>query len=398
LPSEEYIVIRGSGSISPLGYHKAAVMTAYRSGKPGFQVKEFKEILTPVGALPTEAEIALQQLVNEKKAYQSLDRSVLMAMLASRQAVIEADWAGLSGIAVNIGSSRGATGLFEQYYQEFMQKGTVPAHTSPLTTLGNISSWVAQDLNLSGPSISHSVTCSTGLQALANGLAWLKAGMADKFIAGASEAPLTPFTIAQMKAIGIYATNTQLTYPCRPLNHEKHNTFVLGEGAAVFALEKVNRNQLKINNPKPVIVEAIGFGFEPISSKTGISKEGDNFRLAMTDALQKAITPEPVDLVIMHAPGTVVGDSAEWQALNAVFKEAMPVITSSKWLTGHTLGASSCLSVAYALQIFDNQKILSFPYLTFIRNKHEAKKIKKIMIMAAGFGGNAAAILLSRPD
>lgn len=349
-----------------------------------------------MGALSQESEAALNQLAHEKKAYQTIDRSVLMAIHAGRQAVAEAGWTNQSDITINLGSSRGATGLFEQYLQEFQQTGTVPPLASPVTTLGNISSWLAQDLGVSGPTISHSVTCSTGLQAIANGFAWLKSGMADKFLAGASEAPLTPFTIAQMKAIGIYSADIDNPYPCRPHNAERKNTFVLGEGAAVFALEKIAETDLTREEVKPIIIESIGFGFETITSKTGISKEGLHFQLAIRDAIKKAAHTAPIDLVIMHAPGTVAGDSAELRALEAVFKEtSMPIIASSKWLTGHTLGAAACLSLEYALHLLKSQSYLPFPYPTHLI-PHSAKPIQRILITAAGFGGNAAAIIVSR--
>ncbi|HSI90742.1 MAG TPA: beta-ketoacyl synthase N-terminal-like domain-containing protein, partial [Adhaeribacter sp.] len=184
--------------------------------------------------------------------------------------------------------------------------------SSPTTTLGNLASWVAQDLAVSGPVISHSITCSTALQAIANGFAWLKAGMAEKFLAGGTEAPLTPFTIAQMNALKIYAETLQPEkFPCQPHNPEKRNTFVLGEGAAVFALEMLPFSALKLRPEKPVILEGVGFGTETIGSKTGISEEGLHFQKAMQNALKSTGSDEPIDLVIMHAPGTAAGDAAE---------------------------------------------------------------------------------------
>ena len=93
--------------------------------------------------------------------------------------------------------------MFESHFQEFLETGIANTLASPTTTLGNISSWVAHDLQTAGPELSHSITCSTGLHAVLNGVAWLKAGMADAFLVGGSEAPLTPFTLAQMKAMKI---------------------------------------------------------------------------------------------------------------------------------------------------------------------------------------------------
>lgn len=392
----EPIIIRGYGSISPLGHDRASVFNSYQQGRTSFQIRDFNGVATQVGALAPEGEAALAQLAQEKKAYQTVDRCVLMAIHAGRQALAEAGWSDHSGLVINMGSSRGATGLFEQHLQEFQTTGAVSSHTSPVTTLGNISSWVAQDIGATGPTISHSVTCSTGIQALANGFAWLKSGMARTFLAGASEAPLTPFTIAQMKAIGIYATDVQTPYPCRPHNAEKRNTFVLGEGAAVFALEKITKEALQRDTTKPIVIESIGFGFEAITSKTGISKEGDHFQLAIRNALEKANSSAPIDLVIMHAPGTVSGDSAEWRALENVFgAESIPAIASAKWLTGHTLGASACLSLEYALYILRHQDVMPFPYSTHIPLGHP-KPIKRILLTAAGFGGNASAIIVSQ--
>ncbi len=386
---ENVIVIRGHGVISVSGHDKPSVFESYWSGIAKFHWDEHV-----TGALQTGSATLLEQISDENKAFRGVDRSVLMAIYAARQAIETAGWKGDKGVGVNIGSSRGATALFEHAIAEFQVKGTVPASTSPATTLGNISSWVAQDLNASGPLISHSVTCSTGLQAIANGFAWLRSGMADKFLVGASEAPLTPFTLAQMKALGIYSVETDTSYPCRPLNAEQKNTFVLGEGAALFALEKIDRADYK-KGLGQIIIESVGFGFEQIKSKTGISKEGLAFKVAMQNAIDKAPDKSPIDLIILHAPGTVAGDAAELVAIESVFKNSeMPVLCSQKWMTGHTLGASACLSLDYAIYILKTQHYLTFPYSALVDTARN-RPIKRILINAAGFGGNAAAIIVS---
>ncbi|MEJ6981241.1 beta-ketoacyl synthase N-terminal-like domain-containing protein [Pedobacter sp. P351] len=389
---ENFIAIKGYGSISALGHDLETIRKSYQSGKANFQLLNN----APIGSLQKEGSVLLEQLITDNKIYKGLDRSVLMAIYASRKAVQNAGWPDEDNICVNIGSSRGATALVEQYLKEFNEYGTVSAVTSPLTTLGNISSWVAQDLNATGPAISHSVTCSTGLQAIANGFAWLKSGMAKRFLAGASEAPLTPFTIAQMKALGIYSDDNTTSYPCRPLNEQKQNTFVLGEGAGIFALEMLNKDELLSDKSEPIIIESIGFGFENIKSKTGISKEGQNFTMAIKNALNKSLCSMPVDLIIMHAPGTVAGDYAELNAIQEVFKiTGIPAITSSKWMTGHTLGASACLSLDYAIHILKTQSYLEFPYPVSQIAYQNKKSINRILVTAAGFGGNAAALIVS---
>lgn len=320
-----------------------------------------------------------------------------MAIYTARQAAEQAGW--VTGdhtpdhdLAVNLGSSRGATGLFEQHYSIYQNTATVSPSSSPTTTLGNVSSWAAHAVNAGGAQISHSITCSTALMAVANGVAWLKAGMARRFLAGGTEAPLTPFTLAQMKAVGIYSDLHDNPYPCQPYGTLKQNTFVLGEGAAVLALEQVGTRHLKAGD---IVVEAVGFGFESIKSKTGISAEGINFQQAMKQALAQLPSNNcKVDLIVTHTPGTVAGDSAEMAAIQATFEHHKPSLTTNKWMLGHTLGASGALSIAFALEVFKQQKFTALPYPSKIETNSPSRPIKRIMVNAAGFGGNAACLVL----
>ncbi|MBC5775060.1 beta-ketoacyl-ACP reductase [Pontibacter sp. KCTC 32443] len=394
---KEYIVIKGCGAISPLGSNPGDIAQAYTSGIPAFKTTFHQEQPTPVAVLPEKAEHQLQDLLKQNPNYKHLDKSVLMAVFAARQAAEQAGWLqeGFTDhdLGVNIGSSRGATGLFEQHLDTFQQR-QLTASASPTTTLGNLSSWVAHAVNAGGAQISHSITCSTALMAVANAAAWLKAGMAKRFLAGGTEAPLTDFTIAQMKAIGIYSKLHNHTYPCQPYAMVKQNTFVLGEGAAVLALEL---EPASIITPGTIVIEAIGLGFESIKSKTGISADGLNFQQSMQHALHQLPDNErTVDLIITHTPGTAAGDTAELNAISSVFKEGLPAITTNKFLLGHTLGASGALSLQYALYILQSQTFPTLHYTNNLPFSASHKKYKRIMVNAAGFGGNAASIILKQ--
>ena len=394
--AKEHIVIRGTGIISPLGHNAASVNQGYTLGKPAFSTILHNGEPTPVAALPAGAEAELQQLVKSNPNYKQLDRSVLMAIYAARQAAAEAGWHNngytADDLGVNIGSSRGATSLFEQHFDAYQQSntGSTLPGASPTTTLGNLSSWVAHAVNAGGAQISHSMTCSTALMAIANGVAWLKAGMAKRFLAGGTEAPLTPFTIAQMKAVGIYSKLADSPYPCRPYEG-KQNTFVLGEGAAVFALELVNETDLKAGD---IIIEAVGLGFEKIVSKTGISAEGTNFQKAMRHALsQLAPNDRTIDAIITHTPGTKAGDKAELEAINAVFGNHGLLVTTNKWLLGHTLGASGAISIQHGMYLLLSNQKPQIPDF-FRKNFSPENTINRVLVNAAGFGGNATSIIV----
>src|SRR5690606_26461702 len=111
--------------------------------------------------LKPDAESLLDAVRQSDARYKAVDRSVIMALEVSRRAVASAGWKD-GNFGINFGSSRGATSLFEKHHAEFLQTGKSAVLASPTTTLGNISSWVAHDLQSSGPEISHSITCSTG--------------------------------------------------------------------------------------------------------------------------------------------------------------------------------------------------------------------------------------------
>jgi len=318
--------------------------------------------------------------------YRQLDNSVLYAILASRRALMSSGWK-QGDFGVNIGSSRGATELFEKYHSDFIASGSTGSHASPATTLGNIASWVAQDLRATGPEISHSITCSTALHAVLNGIAWLRSGLADRFLAGGSEAPLTPFTIAQMQAMKIYSQQDG-EYPCKALDLNKSsNTMVLGEGAAMACL-------VSGKNPDALaVIEGFGYATEVLHSSVSLSADAECLQKSMLMAL-KDVDLQDIDAVVMHAPGTVKGDLSEYRAVQQIFGNKLPLLTTNKWQTGHTFGTSGLLSLEMAVLMVQHNRFIGVP---FYPQSAEGKSVEKVLVNAVGFGGNAVSILVSKP-
>ena len=338
-----------------------------------------------VAPLDDDSKHIVETLQQSDSKYKFLDKSVLYAMAASRKAIQNAGWTPNDIFGINIGSSRGATDLFEKHHQDYLETGKAQTLASPTTTLGNISSWVAHDLQSSGPEISHSITCSTALHALLNGVAWLRSGMADKFLVGGSEAPLTDFTIAQMRALKIYSNN-ETGYPNRAFDLEKkQNTMILGEGAAVCCLELGKKENAL------AFIEGVGYATEVLEHNISISAEATCFQKSMKMALQNTDLSE-VDAIVMHAPGTIKGDLTEYRAIEKVFGENLPLLTTNKWKIGHTFGASGILSLEMAILMMQHNTFIGVP---FAEAQTQTKPIKKVLVNAVGFGGNAVSVLLS---
>lgn len=379
------ISITAISSISPMGNTPESIWGQYNNSKHCFVERDFENSKSFVAPLHQDSRELLEALRKSDHKYKFLDDSVLMAIAASRAVIEQAGWNAQGAFGINIGSSRGATSLFEKHHGDYLTSGKAGTLASPTTTLGNISSWVAHDLQSHGPEISHSITCSTALHALLNGVAWLRSGMADRFLVGGSEAPLTGFTVAQMKAMKIYANGNQ-EYPCRALDlQKKQNTMILGEGAAVCCLENGKKENAL------AMVEGIGFATELLEHNTSISAEATCFQKSMLMALQNKNFSE-IDAIVMHAPGTIKGDASEFNAIEKVFGSQHPMLTTNKWKIGHTLGASGMLSLEMAVLMLQHQKMIAVP---FAKTSVDTRKIQKVLVNSVGFGGNAVSVLLS---
>ncbi|MEW5677512.1 beta-ketoacyl synthase N-terminal-like domain-containing protein [Flavobacterium enshiense] len=382
----EPIAITALASFSPLGSQPDQIWGSYLKSNSLIAEKEIGTQKVNVAALPGELLEQVEALRRSDHKYKTLDNSVLYALLASREAVKQAGWVENDVFGINIGSSRGATGLFEEYHEEFITTGKTSTLASPTTTMGNISSWVAHDLKASGPEISHSITCSTALHALLNGVAWLRAGMVDKFLVGGSEAPLTPFTIAQMQALKIYSKE-QTAFPCRALDLDKlRNTMVLGEGAALAGLELGRKSNAL------AYITGIGYATDVLEHGISISTEAECFQRSMKMALGDLALSD-VDVIVMHAPGTIKGDLSEYKAIEKVFGKNLPLLTTNKWKIGHTFGSSGLLSLELAVLMLKHQQFIEVP---FVPVQSEGKAINNVLINAVGFGGNAVSVLLTR--
>lgn len=382
------ISITSISSISPLGELLDDIWKNYQNKQHLFIEKKLNSDSALVAEIPIEAKQNIEILRQSDPRYKKLDDTVLYVIYASRKAVKQAKWNASDNFGINIGSSRGATALFETYHKDFLKHGKSKTLSSPTTTLGNISSWVAHDLQTEGPEISHSITCSTGLHAVLNGAAWINSGMTNKFLVGGSEAPLTPFTIAQMQALKVYAKcHAESHYPCQSFNLEKkQNTMILGEAASVACLEAGEKDNAL------AIINGVGYATEILEHNISISTEATCFQKSMVMALGNT-NPNTIDAIVMHAPGTIKGDLSEYNAIKKVFGSNTPFLTTNKWKVGHTFATSGLLSLELAILMLNHQIAIAVP---FAKKQPLPKQLNTILVNAVGFGGNAVSIVLRK--
>ena len=376
------VYINSIATVSALGTTATEIWANYLLDNSLFQKLEANKKAYWVAKFSDEVTHLLNNILGSDSKYKHLDKSVIMAILVARKCLEKSTFLN-KNVGINFGSSRGATTLFEKYHTGFINEGAVSTFTSPATTLGNISSWVSHDLQTDGPEISHSITCSTGLHALLNGIAWLQSGMCNQFLVGASEAPLTPFTLSQMTALKVYS-NEETALANRCLDFDKtSNTMVLGEAAACLSISLSSEKAL-------AKITGIGYATEILSSSTSISTGAACFQKSMKMAIAN-YSLEDIDAIIMHAPGTIQGDKTEFEAIKKVFGTNVPLLTSNKWKVGHTFATSGLLSIELAILMLQNQHFIETP---FYQNKNTTKKLRRILVNAVGFGGNAVSVLI----
>jgi 3-oxoacyl-(acyl-carrier-protein) synthase len=161
---------------------------------------------------------------------------------------------------------------------------------------------------------------------------------------------------------------------------------VLGEAAAMACLE--------VGEPENTLafIEGIGYATDDITHNISITEEAICFQKSMLMALKNS-NLDDLDAIVMHAPGTIKGDLSEMQAIKKMFPNDLPLLTSNKWKVGHTFGTSGMLSLELAILMLQNNHFIGVP---FAEKQVQKKEIKKILINAVGFGGNAVSILIGK--
>jgi 3-oxoacyl-(acyl-carrier-protein) synthase len=314
------------------------------------------------------------------------DRATALALHAADQAVQEAGWLG-KDFSIIVGCSRGPTESWEEGFSHYLKKGVARLRTSPKTTLGSIGFALADYFDTDSPASSMSMTCSSGMHAILHGIALLRSGMAERVLVGGAEAPITAFTLGQMEALRIYGKAVGVgEHACRPFS-DPPSGMVMGEGAAFLALSL----EEAADRDCPEVL-GIAFARESTPTPTGISAEGQALEKSMREIVEQNGRP---DIIVAHAPGTKRGDMAEWNAVNALYAPTQEdyYMTSFKWATGHTFGASGPLAITAALEMMKAGKLCPLPWKT---TPETPLAFGRVLVNATGFGGNVASVMVAR--
>ncbi|OWQ90661.1 nodulation protein E [Roseateles aquatilis] len=269
------------------------------------------------------------------------DRSALIAIAAASRALDDARLTPGSydptRVAVVIGNGAGGQTTTEQQYQLLYRQGH--GRISPLAVpkiMGSsTASWVSIAFGLQGPAFVLSSACASGTHAIGVAAQLVQSGVVDVAVTGGVEACLTVGTLRAWEAMGILATDT-----CRPFARGRAG-LVLAEGAGLIVLESEAHARAR---KAPMRARYAGYGSSADAGDL-TKPSADGMARAMRAALAASqLLPREIDYVNAHGTGTKTNDRVETEALHAVFgRETVPLVSSTKSVTGHALGAAGGL-------------------------------------------------------
>ena len=402
------VVVTGLGATTPLGGDVASTWDAMLAGRSGVSA------LTQEWAAQLPVRIAAQLAVEpseviERVKLRRLDRSEAIALIAAQQAWADSGLAdsGLDTerLAVSFGSGiGGATTLLEQDdILEASGPRRVSPHTVPMLMPNGPAAWVGLQLGAQAGVHSMASACATGAEALSLGMDIIRSGRADVVMAGGTEAVIHPLPIAGFAAMRAMSTrNDEPEKASRPWDKGRDG-FVLGEGAGALVLERADHAAAR---GATVYARLAGAGIT--SDGYDIVQphpDGLGGIRAMRRALQDAgLTGRDIVHVNAHATSTPVGDMAEIYGVKTAIGDH-PVLTSTKSMSGHLLGAAGALeSIATILAIRDS---VVPPTINLddpdddLSLEVAAHKARPLDIPAAlnnsfGFGGHNVALIFTR--
>jgi 3-oxoacyl-[acyl-carrier-protein] synthase II len=333
------------------------------------------------------------------------DRMTQLAMAAGTAAYEDAKLAGpaeADRAGILVGNGMGGLARLHEEYPRLLQGKYVHPLTIPLIMPNAVAANLAMELGWTGPALTVSSACVSGLYALGEAAQMISSGELDVVLAGGTEAPLSPFTMAgfaRLQALSV--RNDAPDAASRPFDRDRDG-FVMGEGAAFCLLERLDRALDRGASPYAVIA---GFGRNSDAFHLVAPREdGAGAATCMRMALRSAqASPDEIVHIQAHGTSTPANDSAEARAINLVFGDRPPPVTSVKGAVGHLIGAAGAVScVACCLALRHGQVPPTANYsagdpdsrLDVVHGEPRPVRPGPVLINAFAFGGHNGSLVI----
>ena len=399
------VVVTGMGIVSCLGNDKTAVLDALRNGRSGIKFQEAYKEMGLRSHVAGSIDLDLSEVI-DRKVLRFMGDAAAYAYVSMQQAITDS---GLTEEQVSnerTGIIMGSGGASSENLVEsadiLREKGVKRVGPYRVTqTMGSTTSaCLATPFKIKGVNYSISSACATSAHCIGVALEQIQLGKQDIVFAGGGEEEHWTLT-ALFDAMGALSTKYNETpdQASRAYDAERDG-FVIAGGGGCLVIEEYEH--AKARGAK-IYAEIVGYG----ATSDGydmVAPSGEGAMRCMKQAL--ATTEGSIDYINSHGTSTPVGDLAELKAIKATFGDAIPPISSTKSLTGHSLGATGVQEAIYSLLMLENDFICASANITtldaeavgmpIVLKRQDNVKLNRVMSNSFGFGGTNATLVFQR--
>lgn len=401
------VVITGLGIVSCIGNSREEVAASLRAGRSGIRYQPEYEQVGLRSLIAGSCDIDLQAHI-PRKSLRFMGDAAAYSYVAMDQSIEDAglDYEAISNPRVGLiaGSGGASTENIVSATETLRTRGVRKIGPYGVTrTMGStVSACLATPFRIKGLNYSITSACATSAHCIGAAMEQIQLGKQDMIFAGGGEEE--HWSLTQLfDGMGALSTKYNDTPERASRPYDAHRDgFVIAGGGGMVVVESLEHAQAR---GAPVLAEIVGFGATS-DGHDMVAPSGDGAARCMEMALQGVDTP--VDYVNSHGTSTPAGDITEIEAMRRVFGEQLPPISSTKSLTGHSLGATGVQEVIYSLLMMEHGFIspsvnvdeldpeaAGAPIVTETR---EGVTLNTVLSNSFGFGGTNATLALRRFD
>ncbi|MFE8987863.1 beta-ketoacyl-[acyl-carrier-protein] synthase family protein [Streptomyces collinus] len=413
------VAVTGIGIVAPGGIGVPAFWNLLAAGRTATRAITFFDPSGLRSRIAAECDFDPAAHGLDPRDVERSDRYIQFAMVAGDEAVRDAglDLAAEDPwrVGVSLGTAVGGTTRLEHDYVLVSHGGQrwdvdhreAGPDLHRAFTPSALASTVAERFGARGPVQTVSTGCTSGLDAVGYAFHTVEEGRADICIAGASDSPISPITMACFDAIKATSPNNDdPAHASRPFDADRDG-FVMGEGGAVLVLEELEHARAR---GARVYCELGGYAtFGNAYHMTGLTSEGVEMARAIDDALDHArLDPTAIDYVNAHGSGTKQNDRHETAAVKRVLGPHAyeTPMSSIKSMVGHSLGAIGAIELVACVLALTHQVVPPTANyetpdpecdLDYVPREARERKLESVLSVGSGFGGFQSAVVMNRP-
>ncbi len=399
----EHVAVTGMGIVSPIGSTTESFWQRLLEGRRAIAPMQGATRLSGNMLWAAVPDDFLERTPLPPSALRNTDRFTQYAMVATQEALDRARLDPPSATAVIIGNTMGGFPFVAETQTRFLEARAVTPKLMALVIPNMASARIAMHWHLHGPQLAISTACASSIDAIGLASGMIERGEIEAAIAGGSETLLSPIVYESLVRAGALSRNLDPQRASRPFDVDRDG-FVMGDGAAVVVLERVER---AIERGAPVLARIRGYGSLADAYHITSPDPAAEYEVrAMRDAIERAGEDGAAcHVVYAHATGTIVGDAAESKAIDAIYGNRPAIVTSIKGHIGHSMASAGGMCVVAGITgmhegcippTLGTQHLDPQTRFDLVMANPRTYSYSVFQINGFGFGGQNASLVVSR--